>query len=980
MNTFFYLGIDRVDLGIAVTIEFIGPITVAAVATRSRRNALALLFAIAGVAILGGTEIDGNALGLFFIFLASVMWAAYIVIGSRVARFDRGVSGLGVGLAIGALAIVPIGAPGSLDVWSSPRLLALCLLVGVFSNAIGYGIDQFTMRRIPVRRFSLLLALLPVTAVLIGWIALDQQPSGIEFAGIALVDRRRDGPRARGTRTARTRDPHRTRLTAILIRQQLDRLDPYHRRSIRAIILPHPPGDQSSRRTSAEIFVVSAAALLLEISYTRIISFKLYYYYTYLVIGLALLGLGSGAVIVAVSKRLDGLSTRSLLARCIARLDRRRGDRIASWWRSHHWTRCRSGPEVGRCSLAAIGQLLLIALGLYVSFLPIGMCISALFARRRSDDINRLYFSDLAGAALACLIIVPLIATVGPVSVIAIVAILLLGTGVHLSDVSWRSTAGRVGLAERRRRRHPPGHRRVQSRRWRPRSAPRRAKASGPTHRSPRPSGVPCSGSTRSNSPQHHLVPRRHLGVGHLAVGRRPDVVDPVRPQRSVRPLRRTRYATRADADHRRGRRQRDRGSDPLRRPEQIDAVELNPATADLLTGQVRRLHLRPRRPPRGQLRRRRRAQLPREVGHRLRPDLVRRPGQLRGVECRIERRVRAVGELPVHPGDARGIARPPQRRRHGGDAVRGEGLRVRVRTVRLASPRPHAPPTTRVGYGDVAENVAVVTSTRRRVPVRRLHDDHEAVTVRPTTSSNESTAQVAEVPGGTVRYLPGRSRRRRRPRQQHHLVARRRGRLHTSPTTRTTCERSPTIGRSSGISRRSRDVIGDSASPSPTSMSRSASASESSSSCSGCRSFSLRSSCSCRSSSCETRGNSFPHKANTAPIFALLGLAFIAFEIVLIQRFSLMLGYPTYSLTVTLMAILLSTGVGALVSERWHHTAASDAGLARRRGRCARGRSTRLPYRRSRAHCSDGRSSPRQASWHCCAPRSGSVSACSCP
>ncbi|MGA7759980.1 MAG: hypothetical protein WCA57_19225, partial [Ilumatobacteraceae bacterium] len=63
------------------------------------------------------------------------------------------------------------------------------------------------------------------------------------------------------------------------------------------------------------------------------------------------------------------------------------------------------------------------------------------------------------------------------------------------------------------------------------------------------------------------------------------------------------------------------------------------------------------------------------------------------------------------------------------------------------------------------------------------------------------------------------------------------------------------------------------------------------------------------------------PYKANTAPIFAILGLAFIAFEITLIQRFSLVLGYPTYSLTVTLMAILLSTGVGALVSERWHHT-----------------------------------------------------------
>jgi inner membrane transporter RhtA len=61
------------------------------------------------------------------------------------------------------------------------------VLVGVFSNAIGYGIDQHVLRRIPVRRFSVLLALLPVTAVAFGWIALDQAPSGIELAGIALV-------------------------------------------------------------------------------------------------------------------------------------------------------------------------------------------------------------------------------------------------------------------------------------------------------------------------------------------------------------------------------------------------------------------------------------------------------------------------------------------------------------------------------------------------------------------------------------------------------------------------------------------------------------------------------------------------------------------------------------------------------------------------------------------------------------------------
>lgn len=187
MNVCFYLGLDRIDLGKGVTIEFIGPIAVAAFSTRSRRNAIALGFAIVGVVVLGGVEVDDNLIGLIFILLASTLWAVYIVVGARVAQVDRGVAGLGIGLAIGAVAITPLGAPWSGPVWLDPRLLILCMLVGVFSNAIGYGIDQFTLRRIPIRRFSLLLALLPVTAALVGWIALDQRPSRLDLFGIALV-------------------------------------------------------------------------------------------------------------------------------------------------------------------------------------------------------------------------------------------------------------------------------------------------------------------------------------------------------------------------------------------------------------------------------------------------------------------------------------------------------------------------------------------------------------------------------------------------------------------------------------------------------------------------------------------------------------------------------------------------------------------------------------------------------------------------
>lgn len=187
MNLFFYLGIERVDLGNGVAIEFIGPICVAAATTRTRRNGIALLLAVAGVATLGGIEIGGNLIGVAFILIASALWAAYIVIGARVANRRSGVAGLGVGLAIGSVVLTPVGAPWSGPVWLSPTLLVLCCATGVFSNAIGYGIDQYVLRRVPIRRFSLLLAALPVTAVFIGWIALGQRPSAVSALGIGLV-------------------------------------------------------------------------------------------------------------------------------------------------------------------------------------------------------------------------------------------------------------------------------------------------------------------------------------------------------------------------------------------------------------------------------------------------------------------------------------------------------------------------------------------------------------------------------------------------------------------------------------------------------------------------------------------------------------------------------------------------------------------------------------------------------------------------
>ena len=187
MNLFFYLGIDRLPLGKGVTIEFIGPITVAALRTRSVRNTVALLTAAVGVVVLGGVELGNEPLGLLFILAASVMWAGYIVMGSRVALADRGVSGLALGLLFGGIVITPFAAGDAGAAFSSGKILISCILVGLLSNAIGYGIDQSTLRRIPIRRFSIMLALLPVCAAIFGFAFLNQSPSVLDLLGMALV-------------------------------------------------------------------------------------------------------------------------------------------------------------------------------------------------------------------------------------------------------------------------------------------------------------------------------------------------------------------------------------------------------------------------------------------------------------------------------------------------------------------------------------------------------------------------------------------------------------------------------------------------------------------------------------------------------------------------------------------------------------------------------------------------------------------------
>ncbi|MDH3752688.1 MAG: EamA family transporter [Acidimicrobiia bacterium] len=186
MNLSFYLAVDSLHLGTAVAIEFLGPIAVAVVFTRSRRNAVALAIAIGGVALLSEVSADGDTRGVAFAFLAATLWAGYILLGARVAR-GASLDGLGVGMAAGALAIMPFGLPGAEAVVDTPWLLGAALAVGLLSNVVPYGLDQIVLRRLPPDRFALLLAMLPATATVIGLAVLGQVPSATELIGIALV-------------------------------------------------------------------------------------------------------------------------------------------------------------------------------------------------------------------------------------------------------------------------------------------------------------------------------------------------------------------------------------------------------------------------------------------------------------------------------------------------------------------------------------------------------------------------------------------------------------------------------------------------------------------------------------------------------------------------------------------------------------------------------------------------------------------------
>ena len=189
MNVCFYLAIARLPLATVGAIEFLGPIALAAAGARTRRNAIALLMAIAGVYLLTRVRLSGEPLGYLFAFANCLLFVIYIVLGHRVAEAGgvEGIDRLGAAMLVAMVVAVPLGFHEALPAFQSPALLLAGIGVGIASSVIPYVADQFAMARLPRATFALMLSLLPATATAIGFLVLRQTPKPIELLGIGLI-------------------------------------------------------------------------------------------------------------------------------------------------------------------------------------------------------------------------------------------------------------------------------------------------------------------------------------------------------------------------------------------------------------------------------------------------------------------------------------------------------------------------------------------------------------------------------------------------------------------------------------------------------------------------------------------------------------------------------------------------------------------------------------------------------------------------
>lgn len=188
MNVFFYLSLEHLPLGTAVTLEILGPLTLSVILGRSRLSALWALIALGGVLLLGGNPQAGpDPLGVVFALTAGGLWAGYIMLTRRTGEHFVGLAGLTLGMSIGGLAVAPLALVTAGAALFAPTVLLAGLAIALLSSTIPYALEMRALRRMSPGSFAILLALAPAVAALAGLALLGQHLGVWGYLGIGLI-------------------------------------------------------------------------------------------------------------------------------------------------------------------------------------------------------------------------------------------------------------------------------------------------------------------------------------------------------------------------------------------------------------------------------------------------------------------------------------------------------------------------------------------------------------------------------------------------------------------------------------------------------------------------------------------------------------------------------------------------------------------------------------------------------------------------
>ncbi|MGW4158209.1 EamA family transporter [Streptomyces sp. NPDC004788] len=187
MNLSLYTAIDRVGLGLAVTLEFLGPLTIALAATRRRVDACCAVLATAGVVVLMRPQPTTDYLGMGAGLLGACCWAAYILLNRTVGRRIPGAQGSAAAAGISAVMFLPVGLVVALRHPPTAASLGYAVAAGVLASAVPYLVDLFTLRHVPPAAFGLFMSVNPVLAALVGWIGLGQHLGWADAAAVGAV-------------------------------------------------------------------------------------------------------------------------------------------------------------------------------------------------------------------------------------------------------------------------------------------------------------------------------------------------------------------------------------------------------------------------------------------------------------------------------------------------------------------------------------------------------------------------------------------------------------------------------------------------------------------------------------------------------------------------------------------------------------------------------------------------------------------------